>query len=98
MKKYKINTGFVYHISEEEDKIINSFVKLLKNNGHIFQEYEVTLLQKNIDALTDSIPKYNESFGDNIVCKCGHVYHRHFDTYDDMNFVSCKYCNCDCFI
>lgn len=38
---------------------------------------------------------YDGSFGDNKVCKCGHVYYRHFDTYEDMRPVGCKYCGCD---
>ena len=27
-------------------------------------------------------------------CQCGHVYYRHFDTYDYMYPVGCKYCDC----
>lgn len=37
---------------------------------------------------------YDSEFGDNKECKCGHVYYRHFDTYDDMDPVGCKYCDC----
>lgn len=25
---------------------------------------------------------------------CGHLYYRHFDTYDEMRPVGCKYCDC----
>ncbi len=28
------------------------------------------------------------------VCACGHPYHRHFDSYEDMRPVGCKYCDC----
>lgn len=38
---------------------------------------------------------YNPEFGDNRECECGHPYHRHFDSYDDMSPVGCKYCG-DC--
>lgn len=31
-------------------------------------------------------------------CECGHPYHRHFDGYDDMAPVGCKYCSCSQFI
>lgn len=31
-------------------------------------------------------------------CICGHQYHRHFDSYDDMRPVGCKYCMCGFFI
>lgn len=44
------------------------------------------------------IPKYNENYGDDRICKCGHSYYRHFDTYDeDMEACGCKYCGCDHF-
>tara|TARA_R110000824_G_scaffold12226_7_gene53670 strand:- start:70032 stop:70373 length:342 start_codon:yes stop_codon:yes gene_type:complete len=35
---------------------------------------------------------YDEDFGDNRLCKCGHTYYRHFDTYEGMSPVGCKYC------
>lgn len=38
--------------------------------------------------------KYNPKYGDARVCKCGHAYYRHFDTYEDMLPVGCKYCEC----
>jgi len=37
---------------------------------------------------------YNPAYGDDRVCKCGHPYYRHFDTYEDMAAVGCKYCEC----
>lgn len=39
--------------------------------------------------------KYNSNFGDNRKCKCGHVYYRHFDSYEQMEAIGCKYCHCD---
>jgi hypothetical protein len=36
---------------------------------------------------------YDPNYGDDIPCECGHPYYRHFDTYDDMEPVGCKYCN-----
>lgn len=38
--------------------------------------------------------KYNPAFGDDKLCKCGHSYYRHFDTYEKMDNVGCKYCGC----
>jgi hypothetical protein len=35
---------------------------------------------------------------DTNICICGHTYHRHFDTYDDMRPIGCKYCGCHCFV
>ena len=37
---------------------------------------------------------YNPDYGDDRVCECGHDYYRHFDSYDDMDNVGCKYCRC----
>jgi|TARA_R110000744_G_scaffold26640_2_gene65369 hypothetical protein len=38
--------------------------------------------------------KYNPNFGDEKKCKCGHSYHRHFDSYEQMEAIGCKYCGC----
>lgn len=38
--------------------------------------------------------KYNPEYGDSRYCKCGHQYYRHFDTYENMCAVGCKYCGC----
>lgn len=40
------------------------------------------------------IRKYNPNYGDDRVCECGHNYYRHFDSYDNMVAVGCKYCGC----
>jgi hypothetical protein len=39
-------------------------------------------------------PLYDKSFGDDRQCRCGHVYYRHFDSYEEMRPVGCKYCGC----
>jgi hypothetical protein len=38
--------------------------------------------------------KYNPDFGDDKLCRCGHTYYRHFDTYEKMDAIGCKYCRC----
>lgn len=38
--------------------------------------------------------EYNPEYGDDKKCRCGHPYYRHFDSWDDMNAVGCKYCDC----
>lgn len=42
--------------------------------------------------------EYNPDFGDGKLCKCGHSYYRHFDSYENMAPVGCKYCECDEFV
>ena len=41
-----------------------------------------------------TVLKYNPKYGDEKICKCGHPYYRHFDTYDEMFACGCKYCQC----
>jgi hypothetical protein len=36
--------------------------------------------------------KYDPQFGDDRECECGHAYHRHFDSYENMAPAGCKYC------
>lgn len=41
---------------------------------------------------------YNPDYGDGRECECGHAYYRHFDTYEDMDPIGCKYCGCYTFV
>lgn len=45
-------------------------------------------------TVIETTRKYNPDYGDNRECVCGHAYYRHFDTYEDMEPVGCKYCEC----
>ena len=38
--------------------------------------------------------EYNTNYGDDKLCKCGHSYYRHFDSYEEMEAIGCKYCQC----
>ena len=48
----------------------------------------VTDIQNKVNRL------WNEDYDQNAKCTCGHIYHRHFDGYEDMEPVGCKYCVC----
>ncbi|SOK58630.1 hypothetical protein [Yersinia phage fHe-Yen9-04] len=37
---------------------------------------------------------YNPEYGDERICECGHSYYRHFDSYEEMSPIGCKYCQC----
>lgn len=52
----------------------------------------------NVERADPERPAYDENKDPNEVCECGHVYYRHFDTYEDMRPVGCKYCRCDEFV
>lgn len=41
---------------------------------------------------------YNPKYGDDRVCTCGHAYYRHFDSYEEMANIGCKYCPCGDFV
>lgn len=63
------------------------------------------LRKRNVEKYGDQDPylktrvityknEYNPNYGDDRICKCGHPYYRHFDTYENMKNVGCKYCGC----
>lgn len=82
----EMNTGGTVHTSEEIDRV----KKLLDNEigiCHVEQPYLITY--KTIKEV-----KYNPNYGDDRICECGHAYYRHFDSYENMDAVGCKYCCC----
>lgn len=73
---------------------ILDFIKNKVNSGELeLQEAEeiICFLEKQFDS---GVKPYNKDFGDDKICECGHTYYRHFDTYDDMYPLGCKYCEC----
>lgn len=53
-----------------------------------------------VKKIVRRVQVYNPKYGDDRMCVCGHVYYRHFDTYDNMANVGCKYrgsCECEGF-
>jgi hypothetical protein len=48
-------------------------------------------------TLTAIFEEYNPEYGDDKLCKCGHPYYRHFDSYEGMRPAGCKYCMCNKF-
>jgi len=68
-------------VKEYEDR------KLDSSNADTEQPY---LYSANIETER----QYNPKYGNDRICKCGHPYHRHFDNYEEMEAVGCKYCQC----
>jgi hypothetical protein len=54
--------------------------------------YMVYSIQRTLVAYA-----WNPRYKQDAICKCGHAYYRHFDTYEDMYPVGCKYCECNNF-
>ena len=43
--------------------------------------------------VVEAVILYDPTFGDDVLCECGHPYYRHFDSYEEMSPVGCKYCH-----
>jgi hypothetical protein len=77
-------------ITEETYLEMVRLVKLYECDG-----FEDSSNKPYIETITiETTIKYNPNYGDDIECKCGHPYYRHFDTYEDMYPCGCKYCQC----
>lgn len=76
-------------ISEETYKHLKELVDLYES-GESSSTNSAYIEEVNIQIEL----KYNPNFGDDRVCTCGHPYHRHFDSYENMEVVGCKYCQC----
>ena len=70
---------------------------------NIYEDIECDKCGKSTDRYFDDSPylttmvekrAYNPDYGDDRICECGHPYYRHFDTYEEMDPVGCKYCGC----
>ena len=61
------------------------------------KDFEIHLMN-NEEFVDETQPyirgRYNPKYGDNRLCKCGHSYARHFDSWDNMDPIGCKYCGC----
>lgn len=78
-----------YSITQQE---YNNFVDEIQN-GSIERIQEIALEFLNRVSIIGDKP-YDPEFGDYKQCICGHPYHRHFDSYENMLPVGCKYCRC----
>jgi hypothetical protein len=69
-------------VLEDIDKIVKSYTS---NSPYIVIEKTVY------------IHKWNPNYDQDAICECGHTYYRHFDPYEQMDAVGCKYCQCNTF-
>lgn len=82
------------------EKVLFAMQRAGKPEGEIaLQEAALFTVKERMRVLHEEFKsKYDPKYGDNRICKCGHIYYRHFDTYDGMEPVGCKYCGCQNFI
>ncbi|QGH79455.1 hypothetical protein SEA_LIMPID_144 [Streptomyces phage Limpid] len=64
----------------------SSSVSELRRIGEVVNELEIEIARM-----------WDENHDQDALCKCSHPYHRHFDSYEDMYPIGCKYCECDTF-
>jgi hypothetical protein len=70
-------------------------VKHILNNYASSDVRELSKLGEVIYELEQGIARvWDENHDQDAMCTCNHIYHRHFDGYDDMRAVGCKYCEC----
>lgn len=77
-----------------EKLILEAWKFLRDKNSSVPDETIDFMRDAALEKLEQVKEEYNPEFGDNKLCICGHPYYRHFDPYEDMYPVGCKYCNC----
>lgn len=62
------------------------------------KDVEIAKLNARLERYEDAeIPAHDPKLDQDAPCGrdgCSHPYYRHFDTYDDMRPIGCKYCGC----
>lgn len=79
---------FYLQRNEESQQIHDEFMRLIEQEEVASHSGVVSPVSPE-----DIAAFYDSNFGDNKLCECGHEYYRHFDTYDNMAPVGCKYCS-----
>jgi hypothetical protein len=84
------------HEAEEREK--TTYLRLkAKYDGVEMVNGNLPSINEEAYTVTTEVVKhyhYNPAYGNDRECKCGHPYYRHFDTYENMSTVGCKYCEC----
>ena len=87
-ERAKVAAGYWLHCSAHEQTIEDGMILA------IYAQKAMERLYRMERGFPEDVPLYDSTFGDYKKCICGHNYERHFDSYEDMAPVGCKYCNC----
>ena len=69
-------------------------IRILENHSSS-DVNELRQIGETVSLIEDMVNRLWDSERDQLEkCKCGHAYERHFDSYEDMYPVGCKYCEC----
>lgn len=77
-----------------DNKTKEQVLKDLESAGclHLIEKTESSPYLEGFEIRKISL--YNPDYSGNRECECGHDYERHFDSYENMSAVGCKYCRC----
>jgi hypothetical protein len=98
-----------YTVDDATDKLLTEFLDFMRNHGdhqgfkwkdgRLFNGPLRLDLKALAASLTDPRGKWDPEHDQDAPChSCSHTYERHFDTYEDMEPVGCKYCQCEKFV
>ena len=95
------NCIFVECIDDKKKEALKAIKEENKKNRKRAKRYKkkwISLYIPMKDRQAQSYKfKYDPNYGDANKCICGHSYYRHFDSYDNMRPIGCKYCGCSRF-
>ena len=57
-------------------------------------EQAVLVLREQATGVSPDLKLHDPFHDPEQYCRCGHMYHRHFDSYEHWAPVGCKYCDC----
>jgi hypothetical protein len=71
--------------TKEEAEKLRDIVKDIPSNEMILLTHALTVQLERL---------WDENRDQDAPCLCGHSYYRHFDSWDGMEPIGCKYCEC----
>lgn len=86
MDDWNYNDG----VTRKKERILGEYHV---SHGEPNQPYKSTFVTRVVEII-----EYNPDYGDDRMCKCGHRYYRHFDSWEDNYPCGCKYCGCYTFV
>lgn len=78
-------------LPEEAEMLIQELLEAYSNK---ISEQKDTLKPYINYISIETNREYNPLYGDHRICKCGHSYDRHFDSFKNNEVCGCKYCRC----
>lgn len=96
----KLKKEIILSNNETQIEIIDRILEIskiemneIKDNTYVSLNSEIT--SPYLEGLVFSKEnEWNPNYNQNEECECGDPYYRHFDTYEKMEAVGCKYCEC----